>query len=270
MFKAIVDNLDGIDAKYHDLYVEKDGKFHFVPVEGLKPLAEFNVVHTALTKERTDHKETKTKLTAFAGLEPDAVRAQLDRIPELEIAATGKIDEKAVEAIVATRIASKIAPLERENTRLKGEVVEKDNTIQAFQTGERTRKITDAVRNAARTAKVLDGAQEDAILLAERVFEVTPEGSVVTKDNVGVTPGISPDVWLTDLRTTRSHWWGPSTGGGATGGRPGSGGGVNPFSAEGWNMTAQGAMIKADRVKADQMAKAAGTTIGGPKPAAKK
>lgn len=270
MFKAIVDNLDGIDEKYHDLYVEKDGKFHFIQVEGLKPLSEFTTVHTALSKERNDHKDTKQKLAGFAGLNPDEVRAQLDRIPELEIAATGKVDEKAIEAIVSTRIASKLAPIERDRDRLVREAMEKDNTIKSFVQGEKTRKITDAVRSAARTAKVLDTAQEDAILLAERVFEVTDEGSVVTRDGVGVTPGISPDIWLTDLRTSRSHWWGPSAGGGATGGRSGTGSGPNPFSADGWNMTAQGALIKADRVKAEQMAKAAGTTIGGAKPAAKK
>jgi hypothetical protein len=108
------------------------------------------------------------------------------------------------------------------------------------------------------------------LLLSDRVFEVE-EGTnrVVTKDNVGVTPGIDPSVWFTDIQKTRPHWWGPSQGGGAGGNRGGAGDtSVNPFSHANWNLTEQGRLVQADRAKADQLAKAAGTTVGGPRPIA--
>lgn len=107
-------------------------------------------------------------------------------------------------------------------------------------------------------------------MLAERVFEVDDEGNVTTKDGVGVTPGIAADVWLTEMQDKRPHWWPQSQGGGAGGSGGGGAGGKNPFSAEGWNLTEQGRLVRENPEKADQMAKAAGTTVGGGRPAAKK
>lgn len=55
-------------------------------------------------------------------------------------------------------------------------------------------------------------------------------------------------------------------GAGATGS---SGGRIepNPFSADNWNVTEQGRIAKNDPTKAERLAKAAGTTLGGPHPA---
>jgi hypothetical protein len=48
-------------------------------------------------------------------------------------------------------------------------------------------------------------------------------------------------------------------------------GGTNPWSLDGWNMTKQGQYVRENGVeKAEQMAKSAGTTLGGPKPMPKK
>jgi len=45
----------------------------------------------------------------------------------------------------------------------------------------------------------------------------------------------------------------------------------NPFTHDNWNLTKQGAIVKEHgTAKAEQMAKAAGTTVGGPQPTAKK
>jgi hypothetical protein len=85
-----------------------------------------------------------------------------------------------------------------------------------------------------------------------------------------VIAGIEPEAWLTDLQTKRAHWWGPSSGGGAGGNRGGVDTSNNPFSHEHWNMTEQGKLVRENRAKAEQLAKLAGTTIGGQKPAAKK
>ena len=57
----------------------------------------------------------------------------------------------------------------------------------------------------------------------------------ITRDNVGVTPGIDPAVWLSEIQAKRPHWWGEMVGTGA-----------------------------------EQMAKSAGTFIGGGKPLARK
>jgi len=268
VLKAVVDNLEGVDEKYHDLYTEKDGQFVMQPIEGMKPLTEFNTVYQALAKERTDHKSTKTTLQAFAGLDPEEVRSKLDKLPELEIAASGKMDEDKIEKVVASRINTQLAPVARERDKLLKELAERDNVINGYQAEKTQRVISDTVTKAARSLKVLDTAQEDAVLLAERLFTVADDGSVVTKDGVGTTPGITPAEWLADQRERRPHWWGASIGGGAGAGK-GAAGGPNPFSADGWNMTEQGQLVRTDRAKAERLAKMAGTTVGGAKPVKK-
>ena len=89
-----VDNLDGVDSKYKDLYVENsDGKFE-VNISGLK---------SALTKERELKKafEKKvTKLTNVPDPDTDELKTQLktavDKISDMSI--RGKVKTAAIKA----------------------------------------------------------------------------------------------------------------------------------------------------------------------------
>jgi hypothetical protein len=73
------------------------------------------------------------------------------------------------------------------------------------------------------------------------------------------------------MQKQRPHWWPTSAGGGAGGGGGGFGGEPNPFSAEHWNLTAQGAIIRdKGTAAAETLAKAAGTKIGATRPPLKK
>lgn len=266
--KAIIDNLDNVDEKYHDLYDEKDGKYVLKPIDGMKSQAEFQTVHSALQKERNDHKSTKGKLSAFGDLNPDEVRTALDRIPELEAAAEGKLDDAKIEKIVEGRLKSKVSPLERELTQAKAQLTEKDNQLVAFQQREKSRTIKDFVEAAARETKVLPTAMEDVVLLAERHLEVTEDNRVVTKESAPGGAGLDVKAWLSDLQPKRPHWW-PASGGG--GGRPGEGGGgENPWTAGAWNKTKQAQIYRDDKAKAERMAKAAGSSIGALNPPEKK
>ena len=267
--KAILDNLDSVPDALKGEYVEKNGKFE-LQVEGMKTEADVARVQEALRKEKNDFTAFKQQFAPLAGLKPEEIVAKLDRIPELEAAAAGKLDDEKLNQIVETRLKTRLAPVERELNQTKAQLTEKDKVISEFTGKERVRAIHDAVRKAATTAKVVPEAMEDALILAERHFDVDESGRVVTKDNVGITPGIQPDAWFTDLQSTRKHWWGPNVGGGAGGNRGGGNAGENPWSAENWNMTKQGEVLRADRAKAEQLAKVAGTTIGGPRPAPKK
>ena len=86
------------------------------------------------------------------------------------------------------------------------------------------------------------------------------------REGVGVATGTAPDAWLADMREARPHWWPASSGGGARGSSGAGGFAKNPFSKTGWNLTEQARAVTADRTRAEQMAKAAGTAIGGPRP----
>ena len=268
--KAVVDTLDDVEEPFRPLYQERNGKFEISGIEGMKTQADVDRLQTALNKERNDHKSVKDKFAPLANFDITEVLTKLDRFSELEEAAKGKLDDAKIDEIVGNRIKSRIAPVERERDTVKGQLAEALKQIGEFQAKETQRTIFDKIREAATSAKILPEALDDALLLAERVFEVTEDGRVVTKDNVGVTPGIDAAVWFNELQTKRPHWWGPSAGGGARGNGGGGGAGTNPWTHEHWNLTEQGKLLTTNRARAEQLAKSAGTLIGGPKPAARK
>ncbi len=143
--------------------------------------------------------------------------------------------------------------------------------ITGHETKDTNRTIGEAVHKACTASKVIDTAIEDVKMLGGHIFEINDEGLVLTRDQIGVTPGIAPDIWLSEMQEKRPHWWPVSTGGGSKGGTSGGPGFTNnPWSGEHWNLTAQAKAINEDRTKAERMAIAAGTTIGGVRPAVKK
>lgn len=269
--KAQYATQEEVPADYVDLYEEKDGKWVLTQVEGVRSEEEFTRVHGALTKERNDHRETKGKISLLGGRDINEVVADLDKIEEYKIAADAGKDEHKVEKLVESRLRTKIAPIERERDQLKTRVGELETEVTGFKTETRTRSIRDALSSAATKTKVIQEAQEDVVMLGVNLFELDDNGIVVTRDNIpGVTPGITPEAWLSDNVSKKPHWFGSSFGGGAGGSRGNGGGGANPWKHDQWNMTQQGEMLRTDRQKAEQLAKAAGTTIGGPRPAASK
>ncbi|MEE8519341.1 MAG: hypothetical protein V3S98_09475 [Dehalococcoidia bacterium] len=264
----------GVAEQYRDLYAEKDGTgvWNLVGIVGIKTQTDIDNIKEALTKERDDHKATKTKLVPWEGLDAEEVKAKLDGYDVIKAKADavdedGKVDKDKLDEIANARVATAVAPLNRELEELRtnnGTLTEANETYAKQDT---TRTISEAVRKAAIEAKVITGALDDVLLLGERVFEITEDGTVLTRDSVGVTPGIAPSIWLTEMQPNRGHWWPLSEGGGAQGSGSGTTFANNPWAKDHWNMTEQGKVIReSGREKADQMAKSAGTTVGAPKP----
>lgn len=268
---AILDTLDDVDEAYHGMFTERNGKFEFDGVGGLKTQGDIDRLSRAAATEREAHKVTKAKLTAFGELDPETVHTQLDRVTELELAAKGKLDEGELDKIVEGRLATKLGPIERNNKKLTDENQVLKGAVSNFEAADVKRTVLSKVGDAIKESKGFNpAAVEDVNLRAERIFELNEDGTVTAKDGVGVTPGISPSEWLIEMQTKSPHWWGDSSGGGAR--PPGSppDGTVNPFTHESWNMTEQGKLLVANRGRAEQLAKAAGTTIGGRRPPPKK
>lgn len=276
VLKAVVENLDDLSESIKGEYKEsKDagGKTVYVlDIADVQSLPDVGRLNTALIKERNDHKATKNKLGAWSSLgDPEEVQSKLDRLPELEAASKGKLDEKQINDLVEGRIKGRLAPLERERDQLKTTIAERDKSIGEYTAKEKRSTINGELNKAAKAAKVTDTAIEDIELYGERMFEINDAGAVVTKDGVGVTPGLSPKEWLADMQKNRPHWWGPTQGGGAVGSRGGNGVGKNPFSRENWNMTEQGQILREKgQAEAERMAKLAGTTLGGGMPPERK
>jgi hypothetical protein len=275
--KTVHDKIDEIPEEYRELYTEKDGKWELTGIAGIKTAGDLQRIQGSLDKEREAHKVTKGQLGEWKGLgfELEDLEQKLARIPELEAAAKGKLDETKIEELANMRaesiVRSKVTPLERQLQQTSKRLEEADSKVATFEQLEVQRKVHDSVRGALRSTKVRTEAEEDALLLADRVFQVSEDGKVETRDGVGVTPGLDPEAWLGEMQTKRPHWWPESRGGGAGGGRGGSGGlGKNPWTAENWNRTEQARIYKEKGAEmAGRMASAAGTTVSGDRPAAK-
>lgn len=273
--KVVFDKLEDVPEGVREHYTEVEGKF-VLGIDGAEALPAMKGLRDENAKRRISERKATEQLTiyttAFGARKPDEILSILDRVPELEAAAAGKIDETKINTMVETRLGAKLGPVQRQVTTLTTQLAEKDGVIAGYQTKERTRAVHDSVRDAISKSKGFQpSATEDALMLAERMFEVSEDGKVVTKDGVGVTPGVDAIVWLTDLQTKRAHWWGPTEGGGAGGsGARGTGGGDNPWRADQWNMTKQAALVKENPTRAEQLAKAAGSSVGAVRPAVKK
>lgn len=267
MLNSILDSLEGLSDELKGYYVEKNGKFE-LQVAGMKTQADIDRLQSALVKERNDHKILRDRYAPLSDKKVEDILAQLDRIPELEASASGKPDETKINELVEARIKSKLGPLEREKGTLSQKLTEALKNLEGFQIKERVRTIHDSVREAIQKMEGFQqSAIEDALLYAERMLDVDETGKVVTKEGVGVTPGVEATAWLSDMQAKKSHWWGPSQGGGASGNRLGGPGiGNNPWKPETWNMTEQGRILRENRARAEQLARVAGTSIGGPRP----
>lgn len=261
---------EDVPEAVRDLYTETDGRFVLTGVRGLKTEKDVNNVQEALRKEREERKKLADQFKPFKDMDPEEVRSKLDRVAELEAAAGGKLDEDAINKIVEGRLASHTAPLQRKIDELTEAattaVQERDQALGTIT----DMKMTSAIRAAAAEAKVVSTAIPDIEVIAKSAFEMTDDGKLVTKEGSGVMAGLGLDAYFKEMQKSRPHWWPASEGGGAAGGGSrGPGGGQNPFSAEHWDLTKQGQMVRQNREQAEQLAKLAGTSIGGPKPKAK-
>jgi hypothetical protein len=263
MLKLSVDSLDGVEDSFHELYTERDGKYELTGIEGMKTQKDIDDIKTALGKERDAHKKTKEKLQEYddirdLGISSNEILSKLDRVDELEAAAADKIDDDKINDMVEKRLRLKIAPIQREKDKA---IRERDEVLalnEEYKQKDVVRTIHEHVQKAALEGKVVNTALEDVKMIAEKVFQVTDDGMVVTKDNAA-----DPNTWLGDMQKSRPHWFPASTGGGANGNTNNTGGANNPFAKDTFNLTEQGRLVKESPEKARQLAKQAGTTIPG-------
>lgn len=263
MLNAIEDNLDKVDPVYHSLYTERNGKFELTGITGMRTQGDIDRLQTALAKERSDHAAVRERFRPLESFGDVAtITSNLNRIPELETAAGGKLDEAAIEKVVEGRIKQRIAPIERERDSLTQQVTTLTGEVTTLRGASTQRTIDDAIRQAATKAGIRPEAMDDALMFGERMFEVDSTGRIITKETTQ-TPGLDPFAWLTDMQRTRPHWWPESVGGGASGSRGSGGGATNPFLKANWNMSEQGRLYRENPERAQQLATQAGTTIGG-------
>lgn len=261
---------DEIPENAREYYTEEGGVWILTGVKG-GGKKNIERLEASLRKERTDHKQTKTTFSRVQGLDIDELLRRNDEYEELKLRAEGNLDDKKVDDLVETRIKARLTPLQRELQQTKemltGVTTERDELISK----EKSARIKSALRKAARTAKVVDSAIEDVEQLGASLFELDDNGNIIAREGTGLTPGIDPAMWLSDVKDKKPHWFPGSYGGGAKGGKGSMGSdGDNPWSADGWNLTAQGRILKENPERAKRMASMHGVDLKNPKRPAKK
>jgi hypothetical protein len=275
--KTLYEKQDEIPEGFADLYTEKDGKWRLTGIEGVDDAASLT---EAIRKERDNAKKANAELKAtqallagFGELDPKAALSMKDELEELraQLETTSKSNnEESIQKRIDAALARKLGPVERERDELRGKLGEEQSRVKEL-SGTITRgRIEAEVLRAARAAKVVPEAIDDVLFRAERVFELSDDGKVSTRDQVGVTAGLEPQAWLSEISTKTPHWYGMTVGGGAKGssGNGSISGVQNPWSGQGWNITNQAKFIREHGAdKAKQMAASAGVDVNatGPK-----
>lgn len=226
--KVLVDSIESVDEKHRDLYVKgDDGKFRLdaeiEDVSGLK---------TALAKERSTASDALKKVkdfeTRFAGIDPDQVRAILDRVAndeEAKLIAEGKIDQ-----VIEKRTERLRADLDKRVTDANAAAQAANERANRFS----TRVLDDQIRAAAATAGIHAHAVDDALLRGRSMFQLDENGRAVQlgddghpvlgKD--GKTP-FNPAEWLDSMKEAAPHWFPASASGSGSGGGQRGGGNQN-------------------------------------------
>lgn len=285
---AEVTSLDGVDAAYHGLYTERDGKWLLTGINGYTPEDRQRSAR-ALATERDNAKKYAGELkalkpwaAAFDGKTPDEIQTQLDRIEELEAAAAGKIDKTELEKMATARAEAAAKPLQRKLKELEDAGKEVASQLEAaaarvaaYERAEERAAIRSEIQRAALASGALpESYAEGGGLLAvlEGVLEVEVEtddegrrklGAVRSKDGAGYPSGLDAGKLLAQIQTKQGYFWGPSSGGGANAGNGGRGasGVANPWDPKTRNRTQQMEIFKRDPQKAKALAAVHGQTV---------
>ena len=271
-FKATYDAEADIPTQYADLFEERQGKWIIAKdaIEGWVDEGDIHRLSTANTKLRAELTSTKDRLQLFGETKPEDMHRVTQELEESRAALdlAGKPDDEKINNLVETRIKGRLAPLERELATVKSNLDTKSKEAEGLTSKITKGVISEAVRSAAGVAKVLGSAVPDVVALTSSIFEIVDingREKVLTKDGVGVTPGLEPDAYFAEVGPAKPHWFAGSQGTGANGNRN-SGGGYasdNPWSEENWNLTKQGQIIaQKGSDEATRLAKMAGSHVG--------
>lgn len=251
---------EDIPAGYEALYTEVNGEWVMTEVEGLASHSDVTRLNEALRKERNDHKTARDSLTAVTSV-LDAAGVTIDDLGTTLADYAGLKAEGGKAGDVA-KLRVELATLQRTNEQLVKENGESKTKLNEYAAADTKRTIHSALDKAASAAGIKDAGVLEDIRLYSSLFHIDEAtGAVMTREGY-----VQPEVWLTGMKESRAHWFPASEGGGARGNQGGGNLGANPWTNAHWNLTEQAKIMGSNRERAEQLAKQAGTSIGGARP----
>jgi hypothetical protein len=270
MLNVIVESLDDVPEGAREHYQERDGKFE-LDLTGAFSQIDRDNLQESLRKEREVSAGAKGTVKLFGEWTPEKVAELETQHDQLTIEVTALKKEggptgEDVDKLVEARVMARIAPVERNLQRVTAENVGlKDENGKLVSSRSKDTVLREVL--GAFSAKDLGAnvdARPDVELWANGVFEVLEGGEVVSRDGVGLTPGLKPADILKDMKDqgVRRHWFGLTKGAGAGGGGGSPDTGDNPFtldkeSGKVKNLTQAAKMVRDDRARAKRLASAA-------------
>lgn len=276
--------IEEIPEAFRELYTERNGAHVCTGINGMLGSSERVRLQNENGARRITNTELTTSLGGWSNLgeTPDAVRTLLDSIPVLQAqadAAGG--DAEAIQKQVDARVRVTEVQHQRAIETLNTAQTNQAAVLLSYEDGARSTAIRNAVIKAAQDSKqgkINPDALEDVVMYGAAQLQCVEERGengqlmitgVVSKENVGVTPGMDAGVWLTEMSPKKGHWYMESSGGsGGPRKRDGSGMGGNPWMKANWSMAAQGRFVRehgADKARA--AAEQAGSKLGAVAPA---
>lgn len=273
--KTLLEKLDELPEALHEYYTEKDGKF-ILDVDGIDDHPSVRALKNALESQKDARRKAADEITKLKerlakipeDFDPEEVTRLRAQIEEYE-ADPSKKDKTGQEALVAARkqLEQKIANMEKEHAKtiegLNKKIASKDTFISQLLIDE---GLTKALVEANVGKDFMKAAKAMLRQNVKVVEEDDGEYKAIIDTDVGV---VGIDKYVSDWAASDEGkpFIPPAKGGDAGGpakpkrGSVDTSGIKNPWAKEHWNLTEQGRLLKADRVKADQLAKAAGHKI---------
>jgi hypothetical protein len=262
ILKTKYEKVDDIPEAHRPLFEQRggsEGPWELTQIEGLETADSVRNLKEAARKEREARIAAEAMVKKFGDLDPDKAHAAIEQVMELEaqLAETGKKSDESVQKRIDAAVARALGPVERKLAAETARADAAESGVKERDARMTKKDIQSALRDAHVKVKAEPSALED-VLLRDHLFEIV-DGKVVTRNDLdGVTPGVAPDVWLGDQRTSRPHWFPMSQGAGARGSNGNGAGGPNPFAKGSFNLSEAGRIAKADPSRATQLAKQAG------------
>lgn len=226
--KRRYDKKDDIPKGLESVYEEKNGGWELKPIEGLKPIEEFQSVQNELTTLKTTHSELEKKFEAFKDWDAKDVQSKLDKYNEYETKGKFK-DSKDDDTKLNELVIVKTAELNREIKRLSADLekatkdrdVLKQDKIKGLLEAKLEEAIYDKTKN---DYKVYPAVKKDIIKNALDDLEyIESVNDFRTKDDKKLTIG----EWLDPL--AKERLWYKGSRGDAD---PGSGNKLKPGNEE--------------------------------------
>jgi hypothetical protein len=179
--KTYVDDINDVDEKYRDLYVERDGRLRLdADFEDVGPLK------NALTRQKERNTSLSTELDQLKAFKPllDIEGFDPNDVETLMAKAASAADPQAIEN-VQREFGKK---LDKANS-------ERDEALTAAQKSSadlQTYIISNEVKSAAIKSGVLKESIDDVVLLTRSSFDLDESGKVRVLDEDGDPMGISP------------------------------------------------------------------------------